>query len=75
MCLLFQKEKPERGLLFQSDETQDNPAKETNDVEMSSEDQDPVRKEWQDTTSSVFMGNNPSFADEQVNLLYFSVFQ
>ncbi len=73
MCLLFQKEKPERGLLFQTDETQVNPAEETNNVEMSTEDQDPVRKEWQDTTSSVFMGNNPSFAGEHVSLLHLKI--
>ena len=40
---------------------------------MSTEDQDEVGKEWQDTTSSVFMGNNPSSAGgvEDVSIMYF----
>ena len=40
---------------------------------MSTEDQDEVGKEWQDTISSVFMGNNPSSAGgvEDVSIMYF----
>lgn len=58
---------------FQPDKTQSSPEKETNDDEMSTEDQDEVWKEWQDTISSVFMGNNPSSAGgvEDVSIMYF----
>ena len=37
------------------------------DIEISTEEQDQARKEWEDTTSSVFMGNNPSYVDELVS--------
>lgn len=55
---------------FQSDKTRDSPEREVDDVEMSTEDQNEVHKEWQDTTSSVLMGNNSFIGEEPVSSLY-----
>ena len=64
----FQDEKTEHSSRFQSNKTQGGPDIETTDAELSIQDLHQTEREWQDTTSSVFMGMNPSFAHESVSI-------
>ncbi|XP_028395044.1 midasin-like isoform X2 [Dendronephthya gigantea] len=63
-------EKSERSSHFQSDKGQDSPEKNIDDNEMSTEEvEEMATTEWQDTASSVFVGRDSVFVQEQTAVI------